>query len=59
MSKTTHKFVRKDGSKFLMSMDIDIDALALWMANKANLNKSKKATQVERTIRVEIKDIQE
>lgn len=54
--KTVHKYKRKDGSCFTMEMEIDMDGLALYMANKAERNRYKKSTQVERNIRVRIKE---
>lgn len=52
--KLNKQYRRNDGTTFSVEMEIDVDALCLYMATKADRNTSKRCTQVERTVKLKI-----
>lgn len=52
--RITKQYKRHDGTTFSVELEIDIDALCLYMAAKADRNMSKRCTQVERTVKLKI-----
>jgi hypothetical protein len=52
--KIARRYRRQDGTEYETEMEIDLDALSLYMAQKADRNRSRECTQVERTVSLKI-----